>query len=67
MPKLAVYLQIGIYQVLIPTYVHGALNATADWTLGLLPIFIVKDLEMNQRTKITVMLILALGAMSVLT
>lgn len=48
--------------VTIPTYIHTALNAWADWTLGLLPIFVIKDLDMNPRTKVTVMIILALGA-----
>jgi hypothetical protein len=44
------------------TYAHGALSAAADWTLGILPIFIVWNLNMNPRTKISVALILALGA-----
>jgi hypothetical protein len=44
------------------TYAHGALSAAADWTLGILPIFIVWNLNMNPRTKISVALILSLGA-----
>lgn len=44
------------------TYAHGALSAAADWTLGILPIFLVWNLNMNPRTKISVALILALGA-----
>jgi len=44
------------------TYAHGALSAAADWTLGILPIFLVWNLNMNPRTKFSVALILALGA-----
>lgn len=44
------------------TYAHSAISAWADWTLGILPIFLVWDLAMNPRTKISVALILALGA-----
>jgi hypothetical protein len=44
------------------TYAHGALSAAVDWTLGILPIFLVWNLNMNPRTKISVALILALGA-----
>jgi hypothetical protein len=45
------------------TYAHSAVSAWADWTLGILPIFLVWDLAMNPRTKVSVALILALGAM----
>lgn len=45
------------------TYTHSALSALADWTLGILPIFLVWDLNMNPRTKISVAIILALGAL----
>ncbi|KAH8768053.1 hypothetical protein BGZ57DRAFT_766264, partial [Hyaloscypha finlandica] len=44
------------------TYAHSAISAWADWTLGILPIFLVWDLAMNPRTKVSVALILALGA-----
>lgn len=44
------------------TYAHSAISALADWTLGILPIFLVWDLAMNPRTKVSVALILALGA-----
>ena len=47
------------------TYTHSALSALADWTLGILPIFLVWDLNMNPRTKVSVALILALGALYV--
>lgn len=45
------------------TYTHSALSAIADWTLGILPIFLVWDLNMNPRTKVSVAVILALGAL----
>lgn len=45
------------------TYAHSALSASADWTLGTIPIFLVWDLAMNPRTKVSVALILALGAL----
>lgn len=44
------------------TYAHSAISALSDWTLGILPIFLVWDLAMNPRTKVSVALILALGA-----
>jgi hypothetical protein len=44
------------------TYTHGVLSALADWTLGTMPIFLVWNLQMNTRTKVSVALILALGA-----
>jgi hypothetical protein len=45
------------------TYAHSALSVWADWTLAVLPISLVWDLDMNTRTKISVALILALGAL----
>ncbi|KAF1986278.1 hypothetical protein K402DRAFT_421485 [Aulographum hederae CBS 113979] len=44
------------------TYAASGLNAIADWTFGLLPIFIVYTLAMSRRQKIMVTCILALGA-----
>jgi hypothetical protein len=44
------------------TYVHSVLSAVVDWTLGILPIFVVWNLKMNTRTKFSVAFILALGA-----
>ncbi|KAH8683351.1 hypothetical protein BGZ60DRAFT_217876 [Tricladium varicosporioides] len=44
------------------TYAHSAVSALVDWTLGILPIFLVWDLAMNPRTKIIVGVILGLGA-----
>lgn len=45
------------------TYAHSSLSVWADWTLALLPISLVWDLDMNPRTKISVAVILALGAL----
>lgn len=45
------------------TYAVSALNSFADWTFGILPIFIVKDLQMKRRVKVVVASIIALAAM----
>ncbi|KAF2840076.1 hypothetical protein M501DRAFT_674692 [Patellaria atrata CBS 101060] len=44
-------------------YAASAVNALADWTFGVLPILIVKDLNMDSRNKAVVAGILALGAL----
>ncbi|ORX94210.1 hypothetical protein BCR34DRAFT_499411 [Clohesyomyces aquaticus] len=44
------------------TYSLSAVNACADWILGLLPFFIVWDLQVNRKTKIMVAGILAFAA-----
>ncbi|KAF2125338.1 integral membrane protein [Dothidotthia symphoricarpi CBS 119687] len=44
------------------TYVVSALNSFADWTFGILPIFIVKDLQMKRRVKVVVASVIALAA-----
>ncbi|OAK93614.1 hypothetical protein IQ06DRAFT_236142 [Phaeosphaeriaceae sp. SRC1lsM3a] len=48
--------------VVIFTYVVSALNSFADWTFGLLPIFIVKDLQMKKRAKVIVSSVIGLAA-----
>lgn len=48
--------------VIALTYGVSALNVVADWTLGLLPIFIVKDLQMSSRQKRLVAVILSIAA-----
>jgi hypothetical protein len=45
------------------TYSHGALSIWSDWTLGILPIFLVWNLNMNPRTKVSVAVILGIGAL----
>ncbi|KAE9363787.1 hypothetical protein N431DRAFT_422815 [Stipitochalara longipes BDJ] len=46
------------------TYAYSAISCAADWTLGLLPISLVWNLQMNPRTKLSVAAILALGAIA---
>jgi len=44
-------------------YVVSALNSLADWTFGILPFFIVKDLQMKKSLKAVVATILGFAAM----
>ena len=44
------------------TYGVSGLNVIADWTLGILPAFIVKDLQMSVRQKRLVAIILSFAA-----
>jgi hypothetical protein len=53
---------VGVNVIPDASYAHAGVSAWADWTLGILPIFLVWDLKMNPRTKISVALILAIGA-----
>lgn len=46
------------------TYVYSAISCWADWTLGIIPIFLVWNLQMNPRTKFLVALILAMGGIA---
>lgn len=43
------------------TYAHAAMSAVTDWAFGILPIFFVWKMQMNPRTKFSVILILSLG------
>ncbi|PVH79007.1 hypothetical protein DL98DRAFT_461678 [Cadophora sp. DSE1049] len=43
------------------TYAHCAMSAITDWSFGILPIFFVWKMQMNPRTKFSVILILSLG------
>ena len=43
------------------TYAHAAVSSIGDWTFGILPAFIVKGLNMNFRSKVSVFLVLALA------
>jgi hypothetical protein len=49
--------------VVIFTYIVSGLNSFADWTFGILPIFIVKDLQMKKRAKVIVSSVIGLAAM----
>ncbi|KIN03210.1 hypothetical protein OIDMADRAFT_119103 [Oidiodendron maius Zn] len=44
-------------------YTHGVISTWSDWTLGILPGFLVRNLNMSPRTKVSVALILGLGAL----
>lgn len=44
-------------------YGYSAISCLTDWTYSILPIFLVLSLQMNSRTKISVVCILAAGAM----
>jgi hypothetical protein len=44
------------------TYAYSAISCVVDWTLGIVPVFMVWSLQMNSRTKFVAALILALGA-----
>ncbi|PQE17462.1 hypothetical protein CJF32_00008691 [Rutstroemia sp. NJR-2017a WRK4] len=46
------------------SYAYSAITCACDWTLGLMPIFLVWNLQMNSRTKISVGIILAVGAIA---
>jgi len=43
---------------------HSAVSFTADWVLGLLPIALIWNLQMNRRTKISLGCILATGLLA---
>jgi len=45
------------------TYLHSIISIVADWTLAIFPIILVRNLEMNARTKRTLAVILGMGAM----
>ncbi|KAG0647006.1 hypothetical protein D0Z07_6147 [Hyphodiscus hymeniophilus] len=46
------------------TYAYSAISCAADWILGIVPVFLVWNLQMNPRTKIVVAMILAVGAIA---
>ncbi|ESZ92746.1 hypothetical protein SBOR_6858 [Sclerotinia borealis F-4128] len=58
---------------LVPTtiaavaYGHAALSVLTDLTLGIIPAFIVADLQITTRTKTAVAMTLALGSINVIT
>jgi hypothetical protein len=43
-------------------YLYGALNVTADWIFVLVPITVLMDSSLDRRSKISVGIIMALGA-----
>ncbi|KAI9151378.1 hypothetical protein HJFPF1_08580 [Paramyrothecium foliicola] len=45
-------------------YGYSAISCLTDWTYSILPIFMVWNLQMNRRVKVSVVLILAAGAIA---
>lgn len=46
-------------------YAYSALCCIGDWIFAILPYFLVKDLQMNKRTKVLVALVLVMAAVCV--
>jgi hypothetical protein len=46
-------------------YVSHSVNAMGSWTLGILPVFIVRNLDLTKRQKIEVAGLLSLAGLSV--
>jgi hypothetical protein len=44
---------------------YSAISCVTDWTFSILPIFLIWNVQMNQRTKTSVILVLAAGALYV--
>jgi hypothetical protein len=47
------------------TFAASAISAFIDWTFGLLPIFVLWELKMNQKKKVALWMIMGVGAMCV--
>jgi len=45
------------------TYVYSAISCWGDWTMSIVPIFMIRKLQLTLRTKLAVMGILGLGGM----
>jgi hypothetical protein len=43
-------------------YLYGAINIIADWTFVLIPISVLLDSNLDRRSKISVSVVMALGA-----
>lgn len=48
--------------ILATGYIYGVLNVIADWTFVLVPISILVDSDLDRRSKISVSLVMVLGA-----
>lgn len=48
--------------ILTTGYIYGILNVVADWTFVLIPIAILIDSDIDRRSKISVSIVMALGA-----
>lgn len=47
------------------TLVHSSIMAAGDWTCAILPIFLVWNLQMNKRMKVSVAILLSIAALYV--
>jgi hypothetical protein len=56
---------VSIEIVITMTYVYSAFSALCDFTVGILPIFIVRKLHMRRQTKVAVIGILSMACMYV--
>lgn len=45
------------------TLVHSSIMAVGDWVCAILPIFLVWDVQMNKRMKVSVATILGIGTL----
>lgn len=46
------------------TYTYSAVSCWGDWTFSIIPIFMIRNLQMTPRTKLVVVFILALGGIA---
>ncbi|KAE9986339.1 hypothetical protein EG327_004386 [Venturia inaequalis] len=53
---------VGPAIVLGTSYTSAALNSVADWTFGILPYFIVRDLDLPRKQKVLIAIILGFAA-----
>ena len=44
-------------------YGYSAISCAGDWTFSILPVFLVWNLQMGRKEKISVVMILAVGAL----
>lgn len=58
---------MNIQIVIAMTYVYSAFAALCDFTVGILPIFLVRKLSMQRQTKMAVVGILSMACMYVLS
>lgn len=49
--------------VVVSFYAYSAISCVADWTFSIVPIFMVWNLQMDKKTKISVAVMLAFAAM----
>lgn len=49
--------------VILCVYFYSAITCICDWTMALLPWILVRNLQMNKRTKFMVAFVLGLGSM----